>query len=254
MTRPVVRDEGSRPTVRAVDRALDVLLCLSGSAQSLGVTQIARRLGLYKSTVHRLLASLEARGFVRREAGSERYRLGVRALELAASYIQGDDVAAVAYAEMRRLRDEVGETVSLYVRDGSDRVRVQKAEGRDGVRRVVALGQRMPLYVGAAGKVLLAWAPADERADLLQPASLPPGFHLAVLTQGLAQAREQGWAMSIEERAEGAAAVAAPIFDRAGHCVAALAISGPAHRFDDQTIARYAASAVACAHSISLSL
>lgn len=240
-----------RQTVRAVERALDVLLCFVGAQGGLGVTQIADRLGLYKSTVHRLLAALEAKGFVRQDEETEKYHLGLRVLELAAAFLATDNLADVAYPEMARLRDEVGETVSLYVRDGTDRVRVQRAEGRHALRRVVALGQRLPLYLGASGKVLLAFCPPEERDRILQKV-LPPGFDEAALRAQLEQVRRQGWASSSEEREEGVASVAAPILDRSGYAVAALAISGPAHRFDPETVIQFADKVRAAARTIAL--
>lgn len=227
-----------KTTVRSVERALDILLCFADQPGGLGVTQVADRLGLYKSTVHRLLQALEAKGFVRRDPVSERYHLGERVLQLAASFPQSDDLPAVATPEMIRLRDETEETVSLYIRDGLERVRIHKAEGQQEVRRVVQLGQRMPLYVGAASKILLTYAPEDIRGKVLS--SLPETMHRKAIEKQLAQVKLQGYALSVEEREKGAAAVAAPILDRHGQAVAALAVSGPTMRFDEASMERIA--------------
>ena len=201
------------------------------------MTQIAEKVGLYKSTVHRILAALEAKGFVRQETVTGRYHLGLKALELASVYLSSGDLPAVAYQEMLALRDRAQETVSLYVRDGLERVRVQRAEGPLTVRRVVGLGERLPLYLGASGKVLLGWLSSAERKGLLDQ-SLPPAFDRAGLEAAIAAAVAQGWAVSAEEREPGAASVAAPILDRMGRCVAALAISGPVSRFDAESTDR----------------
>lgn len=218
-------------TIRSVERALDVLLCFAGEPGGLGVTQIAEKVGLYKSTVHRILAALEAKGFVRQDPATGRYHLGLKALELASVYLTSGDLPAVAYSEMLLLRDEAQETVSLYVRDGTERVRVQRAEGPLTVRRVVGLGERLPLYLGASGKVLLAWATPTEQARIIDQI-LPKGFDRAALEAALDQARTQGWAQSQEERDDGVSSVAAPVIDRLGQCVAALAVSGPVQRFE----------------------
>jgi DNA-binding IclR family transcriptional regulator len=220
-----------------VERALDVLLCFAGESTGLGVTQIAAKVGLYKSTVHRILAALEAKGFVRHDRVTGRYHLGLKSLELASVYLTSGDVPAVAYPEMIALRDRAQETVSLYVRDGLERVRVQRAEGPLAVRRVVGLGERLPLYLGASGKVLLAWAPGGERSEILDQ-SLPGDFDRSALEGAIAETLRQGWAVSLEEREAGAASVAAPVLDRLGRCVAALAISGPVTRFDSESSAR----------------
>lgn len=201
------------------------------------MTQIAEKVGLYKSTVHRILAALEAKGFVRQETVTGRYHLGLKALELASVYLSSGDLPAIAYQEMLALRDRAQETVSLYVRDGLERVRVQRAEGPLTVRRVVGLGERLPLYLGASGKALLGWLSSAERKGLLDQ-SLPPGFDRAGLEAAIADAVARGWAVSLEEREAGAASVAAPILDRMGRCVAALAISGPVSRFDAESADR----------------
>ncbi|MBY6274840.1 MAG: IclR family transcriptional regulator [Symbiobacterium thermophilum] len=246
-----MKEEGQ--TIRSVERALDVLLCFAGERGGLGVTQIAEKLGLYKSTVHRILAALESRGFVRRDPATGRYHLGLRALELAQVYLSSGDLPTIALGEMLQLRDLAQETVSLYVRDGAERVRVQRAEGPLTVRRVVGLGERLPLYLGASGKVLLAWCPPEERARILD-AQLPAGFDRTALEARLAEAREQGWALSLEEREEGVASVAAPVIDRAGRCVAALAISGPVSRFTDDRVAMFSRAVQATARSIGMKL
>lgn len=253
--------EDKHMTIQAVDRALDVLLLFAERSadfehegRGLGVTQIAERLDLPKSTVHRILSTLEARGFCRQDPHTGRYHLGLKALELAGAYLAQSDLGSAAYPEMCRLRDQVEETVTLYVRDGTDRVRVQKAEGRHGVRRVVGLGQRLPLHLGAASKVLLAWLPDYERERVLGSMRLPLDFDLAGLKAAILETRRRGWASSAEEREEGVASVAAPIIDRSGHVVAALAISGPVQRFDGPAVERYAQAALETARNIGMRL
>lgn len=240
-------------TIRSVERALDVLLCFAGEPDGLGVTQIAEKLGLYKSTVHRILGALEAKGFVCRGANTGRYHLGLKTLELASVYLTSGDVPAVAYPEMLALRDRTQETVSLYVRDGLRRVRVQRAEGPQTVRRVVGLGEGLPLYLGASGKVLLAWAPPAERDALLDQV-LPPELDRTAFRQMLDEAVRRGWATSLEEREPGVASVAAPVLDRTGRCVAALAISGPVSRLSTQLVDRFGPMVRESARVISLRL
>ncbi len=230
-----------------------MLLCFTGEKPGLGVTQIAEKVGLYKSTVHRILAALEAKGFVRQDPTTGRYHLGLKALELASVYLTSGDLPAVAYGEMLLLRDQTQETVSLYVRDGLERVRVQRAEGPLTVRRVVGLGERLPLYLGASGKVLLAWLPPAERSRTLDQI-LPPGFGRTALEASLETAVQQGWAQSQEEREDGVSSVAAPVIDRMGRCVAALAISGPVHRFDAGRAHQLGAWTQERAHAIGLKL
>lgn len=243
----LLREEGQ--TIRSVERALDVLLCFAGESTGLGVTQIAEKVGLYKSTVHRILAALEAKGFVRHDLATGRYHLGLKSLELASVYLTSGDVPSVAYPEMVALRDRAQETVSLYVRDGQERVRVQRAEGPLAVRRVVGLGERLPLYLGASGKVLLAWAPDGERTAMFDNI-LPAEFDRSALEGAIAETLRQGRAVSLEERETGVASVAAPVLDRLGRCVAALALSGPVSRFDSASSARLGELVVQSAKAI----
>ncbi|MGZ4031551.1 MAG: IclR family transcriptional regulator [Tumebacillaceae bacterium] len=226
-------------TVRAVERALDILLCFSGTETELGLSEISKRLGLHKSTVHRLLASLESKGFIRRHTSTEKYRLGWSVLELVSNVYQSDDLSSIVLPVMTRLRDLLGETISLYILSGNERIRIQAVESNQPVRRVANIGKRLPLYVGASGKVLLAFSNVQLEAILNDP-SFPAELNKTEFLAALQQTRDQGYAVSIEEREPGAAAVAAPIFSRGGEIVAALSVSGPADRFTPESVERMA--------------
>ncbi|WP_058302775.1 IclR family transcriptional regulator [Gorillibacterium timonense] len=221
--------EDSKLTVRAVERALDLLLCFTDDSD-LSLTELSGRVGLHKSTVHRLLASLEGKGFVRRDPASERYRLGYRMWELSANLSQDDEPAVILLPEMERLRDLLGETVSLYVRDGLERIRVQAVQSSQAIRRVAPVGARLPLHVGASGKVLVAFGAAELRQELLASEVWSDAGQREAFERQLEETKRAGYATSLEERETGAAAVAAPIFNRAHRMVAALAVSGPINR------------------------
>lgn len=221
--------ESSKVTVRSVERALDILLCFTDESM-LSMSEIAQRVELHKSTVHRLLASLEAKGFVIRDAATDKYRLGFRLWELSANLSQSDDPAIVLQPEMEKLRDTIGETISLYVRNGHERIRIQAVQSNHPIRRVAPVGARLPLYVGASSKILLAYAAEKERNEILQSPDWPDNIPVEEYIKMLDSIREKGYATSIEEREPGAAAVAAPIFNRNRELVAALSVSGPANR------------------------
>lgn len=231
--------EEGKNTVRAVDRALDLLLCFTEETD-LGLTELADRAGLHKSTAHRLMASLEGKGFVVRNPVTDKYRLGFRILELSANVAQSDDLSHILLPEMERLRDQIGETVSLYVRDGFERIRIQAVQSREAVRRVAPVGVRLPLYVGASSKILAAHAGADFAAEWRASGNWPEGFDLDAFLAQLDQVRSEGFATSFEEREPGAAAMAVPIFDRSGRLVAALSVSGPSSRFTFDAMKRHA--------------
>ncbi|GIP34732.1 IclR family transcriptional regulator [Paenibacillus sp. J2TS4] len=221
--------EDNKLTVRAVERAVDILLCFT-DASDLSLTEISSKVGLHKSTVHRLIASLEGKGFLVRHAGTDKYRLGLRIWELAAGMAQTDDPAVLLLPEMERLRDLLGETVSLYVRDGFERVRIQAVQSNQAIRRVAQVGARLPLYVGASSKILVAFADRETRNELKQSRDWPNGPERERFLEQILEVQQLGYATSVEEREEGAAAIAAPIFSRSHKLVAALAVSGPANR------------------------
>lgn len=216
-------------TVRAVERALDILLCFTDEPD-LSLTEIAVRVSLHKSTVHRLLASLEGKGFILRDFATDKYRLGFRIWELSANMVHSDDPAMILLPDMERLRDQLDETISLYVCDGLERVRVQAVESNQAIRRVAPIGARLPLYVGASSKILVAFADPQLLESLLKADNLPTAMERTVFLRQLAEAKELGYATSVEERELGTAAVAVPIYNQAQQLVASLAVSGPSNR------------------------
>ncbi|MET3287829.1 IclR family transcriptional regulator [Brevibacillus fluminis] len=228
-----------KSTVRAVERALDIMLCFT-DATELSLSEIAKRISLHKSTVHRLLASLESKGFVLRDSQTDKYRLGFRVWELSANLTHSDDPATILLSEMERLREVLGETISLYVRDGLERIRIQAVQSNQAIRRVAPIGARMPLAVGASSKVLVAF---DERT-VLESVLADPNWPENVNRQGyqeqLAEILQLGYAMSVEERELGAAAISAPIFNRNGKLVAAVAVSGPSNRMTTEVMKEFA--------------
>jgi len=151
-----------------------------------------------------------------------------------------DDPATVLLPEMERLRDLVGETISLYVRDGNERIRIQAVQSNQPIRRVAPIGARMPLFVGASSKVLVAYAEPEVLQAVLNDPNWPDSIDREAYLEQLEQIRAQGFATSVEERELGAAAVAAPIFNRNGKLVAAIAASGPSNRLTPEKMREFA--------------
>lgn len=230
--------EDNRPTgqttVRAVDRALDILLCFAGNDGGMSLSDIARHVGLHKSTVHRLLTSLVHKGFLRKHPQSDKYLIGWSVLELLSHIYQADDLSTIVLPEMARLRDETGESVSLYIRSNLERLRIQAVESNEPIRNVASVGKKYPLYVGASGKVLLAFGEQELVQQVLADATIPKDFAREDFLRQLDEIRSQGYAISIQERDAGAAAIAAPVFARAREYVAALSVSGPVSRFTER--------------------
>lgn len=230
--------EEGKANVRAVEWALDILLCFT-TGTDLAMSEIAEKVGLHKSTVHRMLATLEDRGFLERDPSSERYHLGMRMWELSAHLSRSDDQAVIWQPEMERLRDRLGETVSIYVRDGSERVRIQAVQSNQPVRRVAPVGARLPLYAGASSKVLIAYSDRFVQEQIFGDPAWLLTIDLDQYKQQLEEIVEQGYATSFEEREPGVAALSAPIFNRHGQVAAALSVSGPASRLTMESMREY---------------
>jgi IclR family transcriptional regulator, KDG regulon repressor len=247
-----VLEEG-KSNVRAVERALDILLCFVERSEW-AMTEIAEKVGLHKSTVHRMLATLEDRGFVARNPATDRYRLGMRVWELTAHLSSSDDPSVLLLPEMELLRDLLGETVSLYVRDGKERIRIQAVQSNQAVRRVANVGARLPLYVGASSKVLLAFGDEATRRLVMEDEEWPASMNRAQYVAKLEGIRTAGYATSIEEREAGAAAVSAPIFNRSGKLAAALSVSGPSGRLTEEMMRAHAPTIIEAAKRMGMML
>jgi len=143
--------------VQAVRRALDLLIALARASGEASLTQLTQSSGLNKSTAYQLLAALRARGFVERDNETRHYRLGPTVLEIAASFLDESDLITRAEPVLKEIRDRTGETVTLHLLVGDQRVTVAKAESPNTLRRAAALGEVAPLLRGSAGKCILAF-------------------------------------------------------------------------------------------------
>ncbi|MCU6712319.1 IclR family transcriptional regulator [Paenibacillus sp. J5C_2022] len=231
--------EEGKSTVRAVDRALDILLCFTVKTDW-AMSEIAEHVGLHKSTVHRMLATLEDKGFITRDAATDRYHLGLKVWELSANLSRSDDQATIWLPEMVRLRDRLGETVSIYVRDGTERIRMQAVQSNHPVRRVAPVGVRLPLYAGASSKVLIAYSDQATQESIMRARTWMTAVDTEHYREQLQEVAAQGYATSFEERELGVAALSAPIFNREGKLAAALSVSGPSSRLTEAVMQSYA--------------
>jgi DNA-binding IclR family transcriptional regulator len=195
------------------------------------LSDLAAHAGLNASTALRLALALQARGAIVRQPGGRTYVLGSWILELASSLLREQPLILHAHDILVRLRDETGETASLYVRDGASRVCLDRVESRHGLRGTVDLGARLPPHRGAAGKVLLAYLAPDERETVLAQVAAESGDDLTALRRELSELPAQGYSISRAEREPGVGSVAVPIIDPLGHVAAAIALSGPLDRF-----------------------
>ena len=216
-----------------LEKATQILDAVAESPDAATLTSIAHRLGQPRSSTHRLLSELVQLGLLFR-VGAANYAPGPRLVRWGEAASGGGDIVRLSKGAMVRLRDEVGESVHLYVRQRDRRVCVSAVEGSYELRHFTEVGKPLPLSVGASGKLLLAFAdPATRAQELRRVAAAPLSPRAPSLDELTAQRDEiqrTHWAMSFGEREEGLAAAAVPIRDHAGTVNAALAISGPTAR------------------------
>lgn len=237
-----------------LEKASEVIDCLGQAGEPVTLGYVRSALSMPKSSTHRLMGELAALGIVRR-TDDGRYSLGPRLLYWGEAAADTFDLRAVAEAPMRHLRDQLGESVHLYVREHDTRICIAAVEGRHELRPFIQLGRPLPLRVGAAGKLLLAFADADVREMELRRAmtdgSTMPNAPGRRLGEQLDEIRADGWATSVGEREEGVSAVATAIVDSRERVVAALCISAPTTRLGADRFEEMREPVVACAGEIS---
>ncbi len=230
---------GISGSVRSVERTLDLLLALEKSGRPMGVSELGRTVGIPKATAQRLLGVLERRGFVQKEQA--RYQLGAGIVPLARAFLTGNSLTKTALPILEELAIISGETASLYVRQGFDRVVVQRVESPHTLRYSIRIGQRLPLHVGASGLVLASAMPESELQQLLDQLGeirLATGETLSkeMLRQKIERIRRQGFAISQGEREIGVTSVAVPVVLPFQETVAAIAVTGPPSRMTTEKV------------------
>jgi len=236
-----------------LEKASELVDCLGRAGEPVTLGYVRSALDMPKSSTHRLLNDLAALGIVRRTEDG-RYSLGPRLLYWGEAAANTFDLPALAETPMRNLRDAVGESVHLYIREHDTRICIAAVEGRHVLRPFIQLGRPLPLRVGAAGKLLLAFA--DRQLQDLEldraraEASSTPNSPAATLGEQLEQIRSQRWATSVGEREEGVSAVATAIVDARDRVSAALSISAPTTRLGEERFAELRQPLEACAAEI----
>jgi IclR family transcriptional regulator, KDG regulon repressor len=233
-------------TVPAVNRAIDILE-LFLAQQTLSAPEVTQRLGLPRTTVHELLTTLtERRYLVPVSDQPTRYRLGIRLFQLGGAFAEQLDLATEAREAAREVAESCDETVHVAVLDGTDVVYIAKVDSTHPVRMVSAVGRRVAAHCTGVGKVLLS-ALSPEALDARYPrgASLPVMTPHSIATPAalrahLAEVRARGFAYDECESNEAVNCVAAPVYDDSGTMVAAMSISVPALRWNDQVRTKWA--------------
>jgi DNA-binding IclR family transcriptional regulator len=204
------------------------------------VTELALRLGVHKSTVFRLLSTLQRHGLVEQNSETEKYRLGYGLVRLSGAVVAEMDVVRAARPLLSQLAKEAGETVNLAIQQGDEIVQIEQMTPPRQLVSVNWVGKQVPLHCTSNGKVLLAFMDSGERERILgrplQRFTARTIVDSRLLERQLSRVREEGYAFTLEELEIGLNAVAAPVRGAGGDVVAVVSLSGPSYRVTSQRL------------------
>jgi len=257
MTERTRRSTKGRTTLSSVANSILLLKAFSDEHSELGISTLAERLHLAKSTVHRLASTLVDAGMLEQNANGQ-YRLGLAVFELGSLVRRKLDLSFEAKPWLMTLREQTGETVDLSILDHDGVVCVNFLESRKVNRISAGIGLRKPVHCTAEGKVLIAFQSpqAIDRVVTAAHEQRTPRTLTdeAALREELAKVRARGYAIDDEEYEPGVRSIAAPVRDDTGNSVAAVGVTGPAHRLTKSRLAIIGRHVDAAAKAISLRL
>ncbi|MGD9697369.1 MAG: IclR family transcriptional regulator [Thermoleophilia bacterium] len=250
------RPVSPRYRIQAIERAVGILNAFSAEEPELGVTELAERLGLHKSTVHRFMVNLDAAGLVERNPRTGRYRLGLRIFELGGLVMQQMNLWDEALPFLEGLVRDTGETGHLAVLDGGEAIYIERVEARRALRVPSAIGRGYPAHATNLGKVLLADLPRHRLEEIVAErglAAFTPNTITDIerLDADLEEIRGRGYAVDNEEYDEGLRCIGAPVRDHSGRVVAALGIGGPVTRITPGRVSELGELVMAAAGGLS---
>jgi len=221
---------------QSLERGLAVLAAFRPDRPALGISELARELGLTRSTTHRYAATLASLRYLEQDGSTRKYRLGPRVLDLGFSMLGSLELREVAAPHLRRLTDTTGHTSNLAIRDDTDVILIDRVRGRPGryhhLEFSLHVGSRLPSYCSATGKALLAFVPRPDLDRLLDRMDLVPRgprtlTDRSALMAELKQVRTTGLATNDEELESALRSIAAPVRARSGEVVAAVNVAIP---------------------------
>ncbi len=260
MTTTAIRDsaEGEGRGSSVIVNAIAVLRCFSTEEPLLGVTEIASRVGLHKSTVSRIMATFEAENLVRQDPETRRYTLGLGLIAVAGPLLADLEERRVAYPVLQELTERTGETSALMVWDNDESMCVEQIASRHQVKHTTPLGTRYHDCFSSSIQVFLAHEPVERARSLLTNGTITfPGMDDEALEAYLIRLKEtsaRGYATNYGETSVDEASVAAPVFDHRGNVAAAVLIPAPRFRVSIDTLHTLAAACTDAATKITTRL
>jgi DNA-binding IclR family transcriptional regulator len=236
----MVRREKANYTIQSVSHALDVLEQFNANADEIGVTELSKRLKLHKNNVFRLLATLEARGYIEQNKLTENYRLGLKCLQLGQTFIKQTGLLLQSRSVLEELSSATKESALVAIRKGNGIVPLDFVEPKRAVRVVSMLGSGLPAHCTAAGKIYLVFESEGgvsrgipERLERFTDRTI---LDRKALLENLKEISEAGYAVDQGEFTDEITSVAVPVRDYTRILVGALAVMAPSHRMSPDTI------------------
>ncbi|MFD1363317.1 IclR family transcriptional regulator [Lentibacillus salinarum] len=220
------------------DRLLSLLECFTEEKPAWGVTELSRELGLYKSIVHRMIKTLERRGYLKQNVYTKNYSLDLKVFELGMIVSRRMDLRNVAVPVIEELWNKTNETIILEIANENEGLCIDIKESTQGIKCTSQLGKRVPLYSGAPTKVLMAYLPPEDIEDVIDKGlkRFTPNTvtEPEKLKSQLKTIRDQGYSITNGELDEGSLSIAFPIKRYSGEVVASISIVGPEFRVQNQ--------------------
>jgi DNA-binding IclR family transcriptional regulator len=225
-------------TIRTINRVCDILNCFNNRITRLTLTEISIKVGIPKSTTHRLLEALRSQGFINYDSLSRTFQLGYQLIRWGTDAQAGVDVRNIAFPYLQELTDVTGETAILSIRNGYSGFCLEMIESPHPMRLSMRVGQSLPLHAGSTSKVLWAFLPQDDIKEILNHIRLTPLMDGTITSERvmldeLDQIRERGYARSFEETDKDAMGISAPIYDHKNSLVAGVGVIAPISRITD---------------------
>ena len=233
--KPVSKQTRSPYRVQVLDRSLAILNALAASREDASLAEIAGKVGIHKSTVHRIVMTLERERIIEKHPETGHYRLGLRLFELGSIAVARFDIRDRGRAHLEKLVYDTEETGHLCVMDQGEVLYLDKLEPARSVRLSSSIGRRNPAHCTAVGKAIMSYKPESEVDAIVKKHGLPRFTHKTLVTPAelksdLRLCRQRGYAIDDEEHEEGVRCVAAAVMDHFGIPTAALSVSAPSFR------------------------
>jgi len=239
--------------VQSVERTMKIVECFTMEKPELSLAELAKKTNLNKSTIYRLLSTLLDMNYIRQDALTQKYCLGIKFFHLGSVAVGNLELRSIALPHMKKLSDVTLETISLNIVDGNERVCIEIVESPLAIRNFSKVGGRNSLWVGASGKVLLAFLDERKRKGIVSNAVKNNQINKdeKEFEEELEQIKQRGYGNGANERVEGSYAVASPIFGYKGELLGVITAACPLQRVNEERVPLLIQQVVETANTIS---